>query len=82
MKKIIGILGVFVIAMAMFFNTSAMNSSNGDLDLASLLNMNTANAECGPAPSCASVCGPNPLFYCILTCELNPPVYCWNSYPH
>jgi hypothetical protein len=47
MKKLIGILGVAVIAMAMFFSTNSLNNSSGDLDLASLLNMNTANAEAG-----------------------------------
>lgn len=46
MKKTIGIIGTAVIAMVMFFNTNMINSSNGDLDLASLLEVNTANAEC------------------------------------
>lgn len=45
MKKIIGILGVAVFAMTMFFNANTMNSSTGDFDLASLTNMHTANAE-------------------------------------
>ena len=45
MKKIIGILGVAVIAMAIFFNTNSMDSSNGNLDLATLITMNEANAE-------------------------------------
>jgi hypothetical protein len=44
MKKIIGILGVMVIAVAMFFSTNTINSSNGDLNLANLVNMNPANA--------------------------------------
>lgn len=43
MKKLIGILGVAVIAMAMFFNTNTTNNEN--LDLASLLAISTANAE-------------------------------------
>lgn len=47
MKKIIGILGVAFIALAVFFNTNAMNDSNGDFDLTSLLVTNTANAEVG-----------------------------------
>lgn len=47
MKQIIGILGIGVIVMALFFNTNKMNSSNGDLDLASLIALNTANAEEG-----------------------------------
>ena len=42
-------LGTAVIAMAMFFGTNTVNSSNGDLDLASLLEVNTANAECDRA---------------------------------
>lgn len=60
MKKLIGILGVAVIAMAMFLNTNNMNSSNGDLDLANLLTMNTANAEdWGGIGSNKCVCKPN-----------------------
>lgn len=55
MKKIIGILGVWSIAMTMFFSTNALNSSNGSLDLASILNMNNANAECS-ASTCNSYC--------------------------
>ncbi len=59
MKKLIGIVGVAVIAMAMFFSTSALNSSSGDLDLASLLNINTANAESGTykGPLCSNQSG-------------------------
>lgn len=45
MKKIIGILGIAVFSMAMFFSTNAMNSINGDLDLENLASLNTANAE-------------------------------------
>lgn len=30
----------------MFFSASALNSSNGDVDLVSVFNINTANAEC------------------------------------
>lgn len=45
MKKIIGVLGITVIAMAMFFNTNVINSSNRDSNLVSLISMNTANAE-------------------------------------
>ena len=45
MKKIIGIIGIAVIAMAVFFNANTMNGSNGDLDLANLIAMNIANAE-------------------------------------
>ncbi|GAL89711.1 hypothetical protein [Jejuia pallidilutea] len=47
MKKIIGILGIIMIAMAMFLNTSANYSSNGNFDLASLTALSIANAESG-----------------------------------
>lgn len=47
MKKIIGILGVAMIAAAMFLNTNTNNAGN-NVDLASLLSINTANAECVP----------------------------------
>ena len=61
MKKIIGILGVAVIAMAMFFSTNNLNSSNEDLELASLIAIDTANAEwslygcCPDGPFCQGV---------------------------
>lgn len=48
-NKLIGTLGIAVMAMAMFFSTNVANSSNGELDLASLLEVNTANAECNGA---------------------------------
>ena len=44
MKKIIGILGVAVIAATMFFSANA-NSAIEDVSLASLIGMNSANAE-------------------------------------
>ena len=66
MKKLTGILGVTVIAVAMFFNSNAMNNSNGDLDLASLLEVNTANAECDRA-TLDSYCYWGNL--CILICD-------------
>lgn len=50
MKKIIGILGVAMIAAAMFLNTNTNNTGN-NVDLASLLSINTANAECVPGYS-------------------------------
>ncbi|WP_147677884.1 hypothetical protein [Algibacter pacificus] len=43
MKKIIGVLGIALIAIAMFLNTNTINNSN--LDLANLISLNTANAE-------------------------------------
>lgn len=49
MKKIIGILGVGVIATTMFFTANNVNgSSSADTSLTSLLNMNVANAEIDP----------------------------------
>jgi len=45
MKKIIGIVGVAVIAAAMFFTTNKVNGSGLDTSLASLIGMNAANAE-------------------------------------
>lgn len=47
MKKVIGILGVAVIAATMFFSANGVNSSASDSSLASLMNMNSANAEGG-----------------------------------
>lgn len=46
MKKIIGIIGVVVIAMTLFFNTSKANSINKTIDLADLTSLHEANAEC------------------------------------
>ncbi|GAA3557876.1 hypothetical protein [Snuella lapsa] len=46
MKKIIGILVVVMIAFTVFFSTNTMNSLNSGLSLASLININTADAEC------------------------------------
>ena len=43
MKKIIGILGVAVIAATMFFSANVM--STNDTGLASVIALNTANAE-------------------------------------
>lgn len=48
MKKIIGFLGVAVIAATMFLNSNNVNNSSNDLKLASLLSINTANAEVDP----------------------------------
>lgn len=67
MKKLIGIIGTAVIAMAMLFSANSINSSNGDLDLASLLSVNTANAEegCNDA-TCNYYCYSGNV--CILIC--------------
>jgi hypothetical protein len=48
MKKIIGILGVAIIAVAMFFSANGVNTSSADTSLASLMTINAANAECRP----------------------------------
>lgn len=59
MKKIIVILGVFTIAITLFFSTTN-NSVN--IDLASLASMNTANAESNngmAACDCSWGWGPN-----------------------
>lgn len=45
MKKIIGIVGVAVIAATLFFTTDLVNNTSEDTTLASLITMNTANAE-------------------------------------
>lgn len=45
MKKIIGILGVAVIAATMFFSVNNLTGSSSDVSLASLIGMNSANAE-------------------------------------
>jgi len=45
MKIIIGILGVAMIAATMFFSANNVNVSSSDASLASLMGMNTANAE-------------------------------------
>ena len=46
MKKIIGIIGVIAFAMAIFFNTNTTNTSTENVDLASLITIQDANAEC------------------------------------
>lgn len=48
MKKVIGILGVAVIAATMLFSTNIINSSKSDTSLAGLIAVNTANAENDP----------------------------------
>lgn len=45
MKKIIGILGVAVLGMSMFFNANFLNTSGEGLNLENLVSINTANAE-------------------------------------
>ncbi|WP_298344602.1 hypothetical protein [uncultured Algibacter sp.] len=46
MKKILGIVGAFVFALTMLFNTTNFEiKGNQDVSLSSLLSLNTANAE-------------------------------------
>lgn len=45
MKKIIGILGVAMIAATIFFSTNWVSGSTADTNLASLIRVNSANAE-------------------------------------
>jgi hypothetical protein len=51
MKKIIGVLGVAVIAVAMFLTTNVVNKTSSDISLMSLVTINEANAEAN-ATSC------------------------------
>ncbi|MBA0884776.1 hypothetical protein [Flavobacterium undicola] len=67
MKKILGILGVVVIAVTMFLGTDKINSSSPDNNLSDVIAMNSANAEwvwfgcgmdgdyCGQTPNCRFV---------------------------
>ena len=52
MKKVIGILGVAVIAATMFFSANTMSGSTTDANLASLIAMNVANAETSTGSKC------------------------------
>lgn len=47
MKKIIGIFSILLIAGTMLFNVTLSSRSNTDVDLASLIATNVANAEDG-----------------------------------
>lgn len=46
MKKIIGILGIAVMASFVFLSTDNISNKN-DIDLASIIHLSTANAELG-----------------------------------
>lgn len=50
MKKIIGILGVAVIATTMFFSANNVNDSTKDISLSSLISLNNANATENSGP--------------------------------
>lgn len=47
MKKAIALLGISLFSMMVFTNTNVLASTN-DLDLASLITLNKADAECNP----------------------------------
>ncbi len=51
MKKVIGILGVTAIVVAMFFSVNLANSVK-NIDLASVITMNTVNAEIPGQDNC------------------------------
>ncbi len=70
MKKLIGVLGVALIAMALFLSTNTINTN--DVDLASLMSMNTANAECEGLNDCLR----NPGYVCILLHPTDPTLDC------
>lgn len=44
-KKSLGIIGLTTLVVALFINTSTLNSSTPNLSLANLVSLNTANAE-------------------------------------
>jgi hypothetical protein len=52
-SKILTSLGVAVIAVSLFLSANTINEKGGNLDLASLISMNTANAEedCNLSPA-------------------------------
>ncbi|WP_269243377.1 hypothetical protein [Flavobacterium limnophilum] len=56
MKKILGILGVTVMAVTMFLSTNNTNGASSDVNLAGLFTFNSANAqtECDVKPNCAT----------------------------
>jgi hypothetical protein len=68
MKKTIGILGVFAIAMAMFINVNFANANNEDLDLASMIAIGVANAEGSEGPD-LDLCSDEPWLWCVLTVQ-------------
>lgn len=55
MKKVIAILGISLFTMALFTNSNALTNSN-DLDLASLIALNKADAECDQGVQLNGIC--------------------------
>ncbi len=65
MKKVIGILGVAVFAVALFTNTNSVNNKE-DINLTALLSQDTANAEGSGTPLCVGT-----LVRCYWTTDMN-----------
>jgi len=61
--------------MAMLMSTNAMKSSNSNMDLASLLTLNTASAECEDE-SVLYDCLRNPGYVCIFMNPTDPDLDC------
>lgn len=78
-KKLIAILSIAVMAIALIYSTNVSNGSNSDLDLASLLQVNTANAECNAATFDYYCYSGNT---CVLTCAgVRSTGYGWSNTP-
>ena len=56
MEKIIGVLGVAVIAATMFFSANNVTGSDSDASLASIIATNSANAEPMASTECMVDC--------------------------
>jgi hypothetical protein len=52
MKKLIGILGIVMITAMLLFNTNNIDVSIQSVDLAALIEMNSANAEDNTGTNC------------------------------
>ena len=81
MKKAIGILGVIVFTVAMFFNTNTISGSNSDTSLVSLMTLNSANAEsCQEEPRGCPIWIPHYVFEAsgprLFSCETGGTYYC------
>jgi len=69
MKKLIGILGVAVIAATMFFSANNVSGSSSDISLASLMSMNNANAQseiAGAPGTCSTWCTKASGYTCVI----------------
>ena len=53
-KKLIGVFGITVIVMTLFFNSSAKMSNHSDIDLSGLLALNIASAEVTAVDGCVN----------------------------